>query len=63
MLAHEVMDIVPSSVRGDKDHMQPIGTIRDSDGNNVYEGVYEHFTKTDEGKHGNKQVQNLFIKN
>ena len=50
MLAHEVMDIVPSSVRGDKDHMQPIGTIRDSDGNNVYEGVYEHFTKTDEGQ-------------
>ena len=50
MLAHEVMDIVPSSVRGDKDHMEPIGTIKDSDGKIVYEGVYEHFTKTDEGQ-------------
>ena len=50
MLAHEVMDIVPSSVRGDKDHMEPIGTIKDSDGEIVYEGVYEHFTKTDEGQ-------------
>ena len=45
MLAHEVMDIVPSSVRGAKDHMEPIGTIRDSDNNVVYEDVYEHFCK------------------
>jgi hypothetical protein len=50
MLAHEVMDIVPSSVRGEKDHMEPVGTIKDSDGKIVYEGVYEHFTKTDEGQ-------------
>ena len=50
MLAHEVADIVPSSVRGNKDHMEPIGTIKDSDGNIVYEGVYEHFTKTDKGQ-------------
>ena len=50
MLAHEVMDIVPSSVRGDKAHREPIGTIKDSDGEIVYEGVYEHFTKTDEGQ-------------
>ena len=27
-----------------------IGTIKDSDDNIVYEGVYEHFTKTDEGQ-------------
>ena len=45
MLAHEVMDIVPSSVRGDKDHMIEIGTITDSDGDVVSEGVYEHFCK------------------
>ena len=45
MLAHEVMDIVPSSVRGDKDHMMEIGTITDSDGDVVSEGVYEHFCK------------------
>ena len=50
MLAHEVMDIVPHSVTGDKDHMMEIGTIKDSDGNTVYEGVYEHFTKTDKGQ-------------
>ena len=50
MLAHEVKDIVPYSVRGDKDHMMEIGTIKDSDENIVYEGVYEHFTKTDEGQ-------------
>ena len=50
MLAHEVMDIVPSSVRGEKDHMMDIGTIKDSDDNIVYEGVYEHFCKTDEGQ-------------
>ena len=50
MLAHEVMDIVPSSVRGAKDHMEPIGTIKDSKGSVIYEGVYEHFTKTDEGQ-------------
>ena len=45
MLAHEVMDIVPHSVRGDKDHMEPTGTVTDSDGNVVYENVYEHFCK------------------
>ena len=50
MLAHEVMDIVPSSVRGDKDHMMEIGTITDSEGDVVSEGVYEHFCKTDEGQ-------------
>ena len=50
MLAHEVMDIVPSSVRGDKDHMEPIGTIKDSGGEIVHEGIYEHFTKTDQGQ-------------
>jgi len=44
-LAHEVSDIVPSSVRGDKDHMMEIGTITDSDGNVVQEEVYEHFCK------------------
>ena len=44
-LAHEVKDIVPSSVRGDKDHMEPTGTVTDSDGNVVYENVYEHFCK------------------
>jgi len=49
-LAHEVSDIVPGSVRGDKDHMMEIGTIKDSDDNIVYEGVYEHFCKTDEGQ-------------
>ena len=45
MLAHEVMNIVPSSVRGDKDHMEPIGTVTDSEGNTVMENVYEHFCK------------------
>ena len=50
LLAHEVADIVPSSVRGDKDHMEPIGTIKDSKGNIVSEKVYEHFCKTDEGQ-------------
>ena len=50
MLAHEVMDIVPSSVAGKKDHMEPIGTIKDSDDNIIYEEVYEHFCKTDEGQ-------------
>jgi hypothetical protein len=49
-LAHEVKDIVPSSVQGEKDHMEPTGTITDSDGNVVHEGVYEHFCKTDEGQ-------------
>ena len=49
-LAHEVKDIVPSSVQGDKDHMEPTGTVTDSDGNVVYENVYEHFCKTDEGQ-------------
>jgi hypothetical protein len=49
-LAHEVSDIVPSSVRGNKDHIESIGTVTDSDGNVVYEGVYEHFCKTDEGQ-------------
>jgi hypothetical protein len=44
-LAHEVMDIVPGSVTGEKDHMEPIGTITDSDGNVVSEGMYEHFCK------------------
>ena len=44
-LAHEVKDIVPSSVQGDKDHMEPTGTVTDSDGNVVYENVYEHFCK------------------
>ena len=48
MLAHEVQDIVPSSVRGDKDQIMPIGTVKDSEGNTIYEGVYEHFCKTDE---------------
>jgi len=50
MLAHEVMDIVPSSVRGERDHEMEIGTITDSNGDVVYEGVYEHFCKTDEGQ-------------
>ena len=50
LLAHEVSDLVPSSVRGDKDHMMEIGTITDSDGDIVSEGVYEHFCKTDEGQ-------------
>jgi len=45
LLAHEVSDLVPSSVRGDKDHMMEIGTITDSDGDVVSEGVYEHFCK------------------
>ena len=49
-LAHEVKDIVPSSVQGEKDHMEPTGTVTDSDGNVVYENVYEHFCKTDEGQ-------------
>ena len=49
-LAHEVMDIVPGSVRGTKDQMEPVGTITDNDGNVVNEGVYEHFCKTDEGQ-------------
>jgi len=49
-LAHEVMDIVPGSVTGEKDHMEPIGTITDSEGNVMHEGVYEHFCKTDEGQ-------------
>ena len=49
-LAHEVMDIVPGSVRGTKDQMEPVGTITDNDGNVVDEGVYEHFCKTDEGQ-------------
>jgi hypothetical protein len=49
-LAHEVMDIVPGSVTGEKDHIEPIGTITDSEGNVVHEGVYEHFCKTDEGQ-------------
>ena len=48
MLAHEVMDIVPSSVRGNKDHMEPIGTITDSEGNVLKENVYEHFCKEGE---------------
>ena len=30
--------------------MMEIGTIKDSDDNIVYEGVYEHFCKTDEGQ-------------
>jgi len=50
MLAHEVSDIVPYSVKGEKDHMMEIGTIKDSNENIVYEGVYEHFCKTDEGQ-------------
>ena len=50
MLAHEVSDIVPYSVTGEKDHMMEIGTIKDSDDNIIYEEVYEHFTKTDEGQ-------------
>ena len=50
MLAHEVSDIVPYSVTGDKDHIMEIGTIKDSNGNTIYEGVYEHFCKTDEGQ-------------
>tara|TARA_Y100000356_G_scaffold21826_1_gene15471 strand:- start:1946 stop:3706 length:1761 start_codon:yes stop_codon:yes gene_type:complete len=49
-LAHEVMDIVPGSVSGSKDQMEPIGTIKDSNGNTIHEGVYEHFCKTDEGQ-------------
>ena len=45
-LAHEVSDIIPGSVKGDKDQMEPIGTIRDDNsGNIVYEGVFEHFCK------------------
>ena len=50
MLAHEVMDIVPSSVIGKKDHLEPIGNVEDADGNTIHEGVYEHFCKTDEGQ-------------
>ena len=50
MLAHEVSDIVPGSVKGDKDQMMEIGTIKDSNDEIVYEGVYEHFCKTDEGQ-------------
>jgi hypothetical protein len=50
MLAHEVSDIVPYSVTGEKDHMMEIGTIKDSEGSVIYEGVYEHFCKTDEGQ-------------
>ena len=49
-LAHEVMDIVPGSVAGSKDQMEPIGTIKDSDGNILKEDVFEHFCKTDEGQ-------------
>ena len=49
-LAHEVSDLVPSSVRGNKDHMMDIGTITDSDENVIQEDVYEHFCKTDEGQ-------------
>ena len=60
MLAHEVMDIVPSSVRGAKDHMEPIGTITDSEGNVLKENVYEHFCKEDE-TWTQTWVQNLSI--
>ena len=44
------MDIVPGSVAGSKDQMEPIGTIKDSDGNILKEDVFEHFCKTDEGQ-------------
>tara|TARA_B100000963_G_scaffold121284_1_gene105803 strand:- start:178 stop:1665 length:1488 start_codon:yes stop_codon:yes gene_type:complete len=49
MLAHEVSDVVPYSVTGEKDHMMEVGIIRDSDDNILYEGVYEHFAKADQG--------------
>ena len=49
-LAHEVQDIVNGSVTGDRDHIEPIGTITDSNGDIVSEDVYEHFCKTDEGQ-------------
>ena len=48
-LAHEVSDIVPGSVRGEKDHMMEIGNVLDHVGNVVHEGVYEHFAKADQG--------------
>ncbi len=30
--------------------MEPIGTVKDSDGNILMEDVFEHFCKTDEGQ-------------
>ena len=35
ILAHEVSDIVPTAITGDKDVTEDIGTVKDADGNIV----------------------------
>ena len=59
-LAHEVSDLVPGSVVGEKDQMEPIGTVKDSDGNILMEDVFEHFCKTDEGQTWTKTGTEVF---
>ena len=49
-LAHEVSNIVPESITGDKDATQNIGTVKNSEGEVVNEGVIEKLADTENGE-------------
>lgn len=40
-LAHEVADVVPEAIQGEKDATEPIGNVTDADGNTTETGVVE----------------------
>ncbi len=40
-LAHEVADVVPEAIKGEKDATEPIGDVTDADGNTTETGVVE----------------------
>ena len=49
-IAHEVSSIVPESITGDKDATQDIGTVKNSEGKVVNEGVPKGLTDTENGE-------------
>jgi len=49
-IAHEVSSIVPESITGDKDATQDIGTVKNSKGVVVNEGVPKGSTDTENGE-------------
>ena len=49
-LAHEVSTIVPEAISGTKDETQDLGTIKNKDGDVIYEDVLETLTEKDEGQ-------------
>ena len=49
-LAHEVSSIVPEAISGTKDETQDLGTIKNKDGDVIYEDVLETLTEKDEGQ-------------